>query len=74
MTKEEKLAYQGYIIRQILEAPLEEAFQIYAANFEYVQEYSFIFPHPEGNNYVQKFRNLNLDDLDVIYFFGSHTL
>lgn len=25
MTKEEKLAYQGYIIRQILEAPLEEA-------------------------------------------------
>ncbi len=74
MTKEEKLAYQGYIIRQILEAPLEEAFQIYAANFEYVQEYSFIFPHPEGNNYVQKFRNLNLDDLDVIYFFGSETL
>ena len=74
MTREEKLAYQGYIIKQILEAPLEEAIQIYAANFNHVQEYSFIFPHPEGNNYVQKFRNLNLNDLDVIYFFGSETL
>lgn len=74
LTKEEKLAYQGSIIWQILEAPFEKAIEIYSANFEDVQEYSFIFPHPEGDNFVQKFRELNLDNLDVIHFFGSETL
>ena len=74
MTETEKLAYQSHIIMQILEAPFEEAIEIYAENFNYVQEYSFIFPHPEGDNYVRKFREFNLNNLDVIHFFGSETL
>lgn len=33
-----------------------------------------MLPHSEGINYVQKFRELNLYDMEVIHFFGSETL
>ena len=74
MTEEEMIAYQGSVISRILDAPFEEAIRIYASNFQFLQEYSFILPHSDGMNYVQKFRELNLADMDVIHFFGSETL
>lgn len=74
MTKEEDLVFKAQIISRILEAPFDKAIQIYAANFNYLHEYSFILPNSEGVNFVQKFKNLHLDKMDVIHFFGSESL
>lgn len=74
MTEEENLINKAFIITRILEAPFDEAIQIYAANFDYLHEYSFIFSNAEGINFVQKIKNLNLDEMEVIHFFGSETL
>lgn len=74
MTQEEKTFNKWHIVSRILESPFEEAIKYYAANFNDLQEYSFIFSHPDGNNYVQKFRDFKLENMDVIHFFGNESV
>ncbi|MCH5155611.1 MAG: hypothetical protein J1F69_03305 [Clostridiales bacterium] len=74
MTEEEFFAYQSKVIGKILESPLEEALQIYTNNFNVLQNYSFILPYSEGIDYVQKFREMKLKNIDVIHFFQSDRL
>lgn len=71
---EELQKYQNHLISQILNVPFNEAINIYIENFEFLRDYYFIFPHSEGTNYMQKFRDLALDQIDIIHFFSSETL
>lgn len=74
MAKEEMLTYQGHIIKQILEVPIEEAFPIYIENFDILQDYNFIFHYQDGIDYSEKIDDLNLVGIDVINFFESNKL
>ncbi|MDE5593564.1 MAG: hypothetical protein K2I75_06500, partial [Clostridiales bacterium] len=74
MIEDELFAYQSSIIGKILEAPFDVALQIYTDNFNILQDYNFILPCSDGIDYVQKFRDMNLKDIDVIHFFESEKL
>lgn len=74
VTEEELINYQGRIIGKILNSSFDEAEQIYVDNFNVIQDYNFILPYAEGVDYVQKFRDMNLKNIEVIHFFESDKL
>lgn len=74
VTEEEYINYQGRIIGKILNSPFDIAEQMYVDNFNVIQDYNFILPYAEGIDYVQKFRDMNLNNIEVIHFFESDKL
>ena len=55
-------------------ASFDDAVQIFIQNIHLLQDVQFILPHPNGNNYVEKFQELDLEGIEVLYFFESETL
>lgn len=71
---EEKSYYQSYIIGQILSSPFDKALQIYEENLPILENVNFIFPHLDGIDYLKKFNDRQIKDIDIIHFFSSDTL
>ena len=68
--------YKNYLISKILDSSTEEGINIFLENIEILQDVNFIIsnPYKDGNNYMDKFRRLVLNDIEVNYFFGSEWL
>ena len=74
MTDDKKELIINQVVAQMFNTSFDDAVQIYLQNFHLLEEVQFILPHPNGNNYVEKFQKLDLEGIEVLYFFESDTL
>ncbi len=74
--KENKLLQIGIKVSEILDSNRDKAIDTVVANIDLLRDVHFILPSngEDGIDYVGKFSELNLKDIEVNYFFSSNKL